>query len=172
MISMLPKAYVGMKPSATEGIEFLNETDARGPLVRVRRGVIGRQVEESFASAVRALANGGHDLVLDLVLYDPSSLQSYVRAFRGVCTYFVGVRCDLSVLEARELARGDRFPNLARSQHRIVHEFSEYYDLEIDTTAVGPHPLAESIIRYIRANPMPQSFDRLAAEPGALGGRT
>src|SRR5688572_25149101 len=166
MIAMLPAAYVGMKPSASEGIEFVNDTDARGPLVRARRGELGRKLEDSFASAARSLANGGHDLVLDLVLYDPSSLQSYVRAFQGLHTYFVGVRCDLSVLEARELARGDRFASLARSQHLIVHSFSEFYDLEVDTTASGPHQLVESIVEFVRDNPRPQSFLRLAAKIG------
>jgi chloramphenicol 3-O phosphotransferase len=164
MIAMLPAEYVGMKPSASEGIELVNDTDARGPLVRARRGAVGRRLEESFAAAVRSLANGGHDLVLDLVLYDPDSLPSYVRAFRDLRTYFVGVRCDLSVLEARELARGDRFPNLARSQHLTVHAFSEFYDLEVDTTATEPHDLAASIALYVRGNPAPQSFVRLAAE--------
>jgi chloramphenicol 3-O phosphotransferase len=164
MLAMLPAALVGMKPSATEGFEFRNDADARGPIVRVRRGEVGRKLEESFASAVRALAEGGHDLVVDLVLYDPSSLPAYVRAFRGLCVYFVGVRCDLPVLEARELARGDRFQNLARSQHAIVHTFSEFYDLEIDSTASGPHALAASVVAYVRAHPAPRSFVRLAAE--------
>jgi len=163
MIAMLPAAYVGMKPSASEGIEFLNDTDARGPLVRVRRGEVGRKLEKSFASAVRSFASGGHDLVLDLVLDDPSSLRSYAEALRDLHAYFIGLRCDLSVLEARELARGDRFPNLARSHHHIVHTFSEFYDLEVDTTASGVHQLAESIVEYVRANPAPQSFARLAA---------
>jgi chloramphenicol 3-O phosphotransferase len=164
MISMLPAAYVGMKSSARDGIEFVNDADDRGPIVRVRRGELARAVETSFASALRSLADGGHDLVLDLVLYDPASLCCYVRAFQGLRTYFIGVRCELSVLEARELARGDRFPNLSRSQHLVVHAFSKFYDFEVDTTASGPHQLAVAIVEFAQANRNPQSFVRLARE--------
>jgi chloramphenicol 3-O phosphotransferase len=164
MISMLPAAYVGMKPSARQGIEFVNDVDDRGPIVRARRGEVARGVEKSFASALRSLADGGHDLVLDLVLYDPASLCSYVRAFQGLRAYFIGVRCDLSVLEARELARGDRFPNLSRSQHLVVHEFAKFYDFEVDTTATGPHDLAAAIVEFVETNQNPQSFVRLARD--------
>jgi chloramphenicol 3-O-phosphotransferase len=45
------------------------------------------------------------------------------------------VRCDLSTLEYRERARGDRALNLARSRHVAVHAFADYYDLEVNTTA-------------------------------------
>lgn len=162
MISMLPMALVGMKPSARQGIEFVEDADDRGPLVRVRRGEVGRSVEEGFAAAVRAMADAGHDLVLDLVLFDPDSLSAYVRALQGLPTYFIGVRCDLSVLEARELARGDRFPNLARFQHGVVHRFAEFYDFEVDTTAAGPRELAAAIVEFVHEHQNPQSFVRLA----------
>ena len=164
ILAMLPSAYVGMKPSAHPGIEFINDTDDRGPIVRAQRGDVARRVEESFALALRSLADADHDLVLDLVLYDPASLGSYVRAFQGLRTYLIGVRCDLSVLEARELARGDRFPNLSRSQHLVVHEFARFYDFEVDTTVAGPHQLAEAILEHVQANQEPQSFVMLAKE--------
>ena len=133
-ISMLPASYVGMKPSAREGIELYDDTDERGPVVRVRSGPVGRKLVASFSRAARVLAEDGHDLVLDLVLFDPSSVASYVRALRGHRTYLIGVHCDLAVLEARELARGDRFQNLARAQHSVVHEYRGFYDLEVDYT--------------------------------------
>lgn len=162
IVAMLPAEYVGMKPSARQGIEFVNDADDRGPIVRARRGEVARRVEDGFALALRSLAEGGHDLVLDLVLYDPASLHSYVRAFRGIQTYFIGVRCDLSVLEARELARGDRFANLSRSQHLLVHEFAKFYDFEVDTTTAGPHQLAGAIVDHVQTNQNPRSFVMLA----------
>jgi chloramphenicol 3-O phosphotransferase len=79
---------------------------------------------------------------------------------------FVGVRCDLAVLEARELARGDRLPNLARPQHAVVHAGPRRYDLEVDTGTAGPHELAATIVEATRRNPRPGSFDRLRAELG------
>lgn len=164
MISMLPAAYVGMKPSAGPGIEFVTETDDRGSLVRARRGVVACRLEDAFARAAASLAEGGLDVVLDLVLFDPASIASYARALRHLRSYLVGVRCELAVLEARELARGDRFRSLARSQHAVVHTHAEFYDLEVDSTTAGPQQLAEEILRHVGAHTQPDSLARLAAK--------
>ena len=166
MIGMLPVAYVGRNSHASEGVALVDDEDERGPIVRARRGAVARRVEESYASALGSLARDGHDLVVDLVLYDPQCLAAYVRAFQGVPTHFVGVRCELSALEARERARGDRALHLARSQHEIVHRFSDFYDLEVDTTASAPESLAHSIVDGVRDNPEPKSFVTLAATLG------
>jgi chloramphenicol 3-O phosphotransferase len=161
---MLPSSFVGMKPSARDGIEFYNDTDERGPVVRVRSGPVGKKLEASFARAARVLAEEGHDLVLDLVLFDPTSLASYVRALHGHHTYLIGVHCELAVVEARELARSDRFRNLARVQQSVVHQFRRFYDLEVETTSRGPHELAASILEFIAEHPEPASILRLNAE--------
>jgi len=164
MLQMLPASYVGMKPSAGEGVEFVDDTDERGPIVRVRSGPVGRKLEASFARAARVLAEDGHDLVLDVVLFDRASLPSYVRALHGHPTYLIGVQCETAVLEARELARGDRFQNLARAQLRSVHEFREYYDLDLDTTSSTPHDLAQSILDFVAGHPEPGAIPRLHTE--------
>jgi chloramphenicol 3-O phosphotransferase len=163
-IGLLPASYVGMKPGAREGIEFLDDADDRGPVVRVRGGPVWQALEASFARAARVLAEDGHDLVLDLVLLDPASLDSWVRALHDQRTYLVGVHCDPAVVEARELARGDRFQNLARAQQSIVHAARRFYDLEVDTTSRGPHELATSIVEFVREHPHPRSLSRLYSE--------
>jgi len=170
MIQMLPAPYSGMKPSAREGIQFYNDVDERGPVVHVRAGSVWRKLETSFARAVRVLAEDAHDLVLDLVLFEPASLAPYVRELHEQRTYFIGVRCILPVLEARELAREDRFQNLARAQHEAVHEPPRCYDLEVDTTSSGPHELARSILQFVDANPRPNAFSLLHSELFAAKG--
>jgi len=153
-----------MKPSAREGIDFYNYTDDRGPVVRVRSGPVGKKLEASFARVAQVLAEDGHDLVLDLVLFDPSSLASYVQALHSHRTYFIGVHCEPAALEARELARGDRFENLARGQQLVVHESRRFYDLEVDTTSLGAHELAQSILEFVKAHPEPASMSLLYSE--------
>lgn len=160
-LGMLPPSYVGMKPTAREGFEFYNDTDDRGPVVRVRTGPLGERVQKSFARAARLFAEDGHDLVLDVVLLDRASVFSYVDALHGHRSYLIGVHCDVSVLEARELARGDRFQNLARAQRAAVHEFREFYDFEVDTTTRGPHELAQSILEFVAERPEPGGIARL-----------
>ena len=163
-IGMLPAAYVGMKPTAREGFEFYSDRDDRGPVVRVRTGPIGKKLDASFARVVEVLAQDGHDLVLDQVVLETADLKPYASALKGHRAYFVAVHCDLSVLEARELARGDRFLNLARPQHAAVHQDPRFYDLEVDTTSSGPHEVAEAIIAYVSAHPDPMSFQLLDSE--------
>lgn len=162
MLAMLPPACVGMKPTAAEGVEFYADRDEHGPVVRVRSGKLGRRVEQSFARALRLYVDEGHDVVLDLVLFDSKALASYVAALLGQRTYFVGVCCELAVLEARELARGDRFQNLARAQLSDVHAYREFYDLEVDTSSLGPRELAASIMAFVESHPSPSSFERLS----------
>jgi len=164
VIGLLPVRYAGMQPSAREGIEFTNDADERGPVVRVRAGSIWRQLEASFARAVRLLADDGHDVVLDLVLFDRSCVDAWVRALHDHRTYLIGVHCDLPVLEARELARGDRFPNLARAQQAVVHAHRRLYDLEVDTTSRAPEELAGAIVAFVGEHPSPRSMSRLHAE--------
>ena len=161
VLQMLPQSYVGMKPSARGGIEFYDDVDGRGPVVRVRSGPVGDKVQRSFARAVRLLADDGHDVVLDLVLFDRKSVSAYVDALRGHRTYLIGVHCDGGVLEARELARGDRFQNLARAQLPAVHEFREFYDLEVDTSTRGPRDLASVILDFVAKQTAPGGLARL-----------
>jgi chloramphenicol 3-O phosphotransferase len=150
-----------MKPGARDGIEFYNDVDDRGPIVRVRSGPVGDRVQHSFARAARLLADDGYDLVLDLVLLDRNSMSAYIDALEGHRTYFIGVHCDGAVLEARELARGDRFQNVARAQLRTVHEFREFYDLEVDTSSRGPNDLASAILDFLAKETGPTGIARL-----------
>jgi chloramphenicol 3-O phosphotransferase len=166
MLSLLPAAYVGMAPRAHEGFEFYHDADDRGPIVRIRSGPIGRKLEESFARVVALLAADDHDVVVDYVLLDTTGLVPYLRELRPFPVYFVGVRCDLGTLEARELARGDRMLNLARPQSSAVHDGPRHYDLDVDTAARSPYDLATTIIGFVQQHPRPDGFDRLRSELG------
>jgi chloramphenicol 3-O phosphotransferase len=165
-LSMLPAAYVGMGLRAHEGFEFCHDVDDRGPVVRVRSGPVARKLGETFARVVGLLAADGHDVVVDYVILETRDLLPYLRELRAIRVYFVVVRCDLGVLEARELARGDRLANLARPQHDAVHRGSRHYDVEVDTSAASPHDLAARIISFTQQNPHPESFNILRSELG------
>lgn len=166
-IGMLPPPLVGRKPSARDGFEFFDDTDEHGPVVRVRCGPVARKLQRSFARAARLLADRGHDLVLDLVLFEKAALLDYVHCLHGHPTYLIGVVCELAVLEARERARGDRFRNLARTQRGPVHEFRRYYDFEVDTSTTGAGELARAIVAFIEAQPAPGALATLRARLGA-----
>lgn len=165
-VAMLPANYVGMGPKASEGIEFYADADEQGPVMRIRYGAVGRQIEQSLAHMAQTLAQDGHDLVLDLVILDLTTLRCFVQALHAERVYFIGVTCDLVVLEARELARGDRFLNSARPQHAAVHTAPRHYDLIVDTTRAGPYELAQRILTHILEQPTPTGFATLRRELG------
>jgi chloramphenicol 3-O phosphotransferase len=166
MLSMLPAAYLGTGPRAHEGVEFYRDADDRGPVVRIRSGPVVRKLAESFARVVARLTADDHDVVVDYVLLDTKDLVPYLRALRPFAVYFVAVRCDVGVLEARELARGDRLVNMARPQSSAVHDGPRHYDLDVDTTACSPDDVATNIIGFLRQHPRPDGFERLLTELG------
>jgi chloramphenicol 3-O phosphotransferase len=160
-VAMLPAHYVGMGAKASEGIEFYADQDEHGPVLRLRYGTVGRHIEQSLARMAQGLAQDGHDLVLDLVILDTETLKTFVQALADLPLYFIGVQCDLAVLEARELARGDRFLNSARPQHAAVHAPPRHYDLVVDTSRSGPYELAAYILAHVATHPMPTAFAQL-----------
>jgi chloramphenicol 3-O phosphotransferase len=165
-LQMMPQRLVGTAESAADGFRFCESSDEQGPLVEVRVGEAGRRLEQGLAGCAAALDDEGHDVALDVVLLDPMSVQAYVSKLLSRRTYLIGIECSLAVLEARELARGDRFQNLARSQHRSVHAFREFYDLEIETTVRAPGELARDVIQFVGDVHVPKGMARLAEKLG------
>ncbi len=168
-LQMMPQSLVGTTESASSGFRFCESADAQGPLVEVKVGEAGRRVERGLASCALALDDEGNDVALDVVLLDSTSMQAYASKLHSRRTYLIGIQCSLDVLEARELGRGDRFQNLARSQHRTVHAFREFYDLELDSTERPPRNLASDILELVGAPHSPTGLWRLAEKLGVRG---
>ena len=167
-LQMLPQRYVGTAESAAAGFRFCQTEDQQGALMEVRVGPLGHRLEQGLARCAEVLDADGHDVALDLVVLDEVSMKAYARALHARRAYFIGLNCDLAALEARELARADRFQNLARSQYRRVHAFREYYDLELDSTARGPRDLANDVLGLVARQPAPEGLSRLAEKLGCI----
>ena len=58
------------------------------------------------------------------------------------------MRCDALVAQAREQARGDRYPGLALGLSEIVHRYADY-DLELDTTQASPEDSCARLIAMV-----------------------
>lgn len=113
-----------------------------------------------FHRAVAGMAQAGNDLVVDYVLSEQWRLLDCLAVLNGLDVVFVGVRCSEQELARREKARGDRHPGQAVAQLPQVHSYGSY-DLECDTTTVGPRDCALSIKQSLDRLPFPRSFDRL-----------
>ena len=86
----------------------------------------------AIARSVRALAETGHNVIVDIVFCGQKTFNEFSSELAGIHLTFVKVECPLSVLEARESARGDRAIGLAKSQLGSVHQ-GVVYDVTIDT---------------------------------------
>jgi chloramphenicol 3-O phosphotransferase len=105
-----------------------------------------RRAHDRWRAAIGALVREGADVILDEVFLEAAEDQARWRqTFAGGSVLWVGVRCDVEVAAAREAARGDRRPNMARVQAGIVHEGVDY-DLDVDTTHLSPEEAADEVV--------------------------
>ena len=53
---------------------------------------------------MRALVDEGVNIIIDDIILEPDFLTDYLDVFKGCEAWFVGVRCDLAIIEEREQA--------------------------------------------------------------------
>ena len=131
-------------PSA-EWFRWLSYEDERGTAYRIQPGALAQQhITGVMHPAIRALAAGGRNVIIDDVLLVRTWLESYLQVLDGFEVWFAKVDCPLAVLEARERARGDRTIGQARGQQRTIHQ-GLIYDLEVDSSLLTPAESAAKI---------------------------
>lgn len=108
-----------------------------------------RALDAAWAQGVGAMARAGARIVVDDVFLGGAASQRRWRdALAGLAVLWVGVRCDSTVAEGREIARGDRVRGMAAAQARAVHE-GVVYDMEVDTTRTESLVCARTIAARI-----------------------
>ncbi|WP_192245231.1 chloramphenicol phosphotransferase CPT family protein [Mesorhizobium silamurunense] len=99
-------------------------------------------------------------------------LPDCARRLAGLPVLFVGVRCPIEVILQRRAASAadgtyvtgsdeDPIPRPVRLWQEEVHK-PGIYDLEVDTSRLGPQACAEVIRQRLLAGPEPLAFRRLA----------
>jgi chloramphenicol 3-O phosphotransferase len=104
---------------------------------------------------VAALAEGGDDVIVDIVLRDA------VERWRPFRVLFVALHCPVEELERREAARGRR-PGLTRGQAAWVQR-AGICDLALDKSRCSPEACARQIVEALAFPPSPSAFERLDA---------
>lgn len=131
-------------PFSEEGLCFEPSPDG----VRVRAGHRARRLYAAYHRFVAVCSREGFDVVVDEVAFDEETVRDWHPALAGLRVTWVAVRCDPDVAEARERARGDRLPGLARGLSLVVHDHA-VYDLELDSTHTGPATLVDQLSSFL-----------------------
>ena len=104
-------------------------------------------------------------MIVDHVLLEPEWLPDLAGRLAGHEVLFVGVRCPLDVVVAREAARKDRTIGQAAAQFDVVHRAGGY-DLEVDTSVLTSDEAAERIALTIVGGFPTTPFARANAPAG------
>jgi len=126
----MPPQYVGFGEKAAEGFHFIPDRDEHGPIMGIQSGPLGEAIVKSIPKVIKTLADDGHNLIVDEVLFEDLGLKYYVQALSNHTVCFIGITCDLDVMEEREILRGDRALGLARDQILRVHDPRGFIDLD------------------------------------------
>lgn len=113
-----------------------------------------------FHRAVAGFAAAGNNVVMDYLLGEQWRVRDCLTVFAGYDVLLVGLHCSVEELRRREQARGSRSIGRAESQLSSIHAYVRY-DVEVDTSVMGPGDCAAAIAEYIAAGERPRAFSRL-----------
>ena len=143
-------------------LKFIPGQNDRGPIMHVESGAEGAKLFSIMPQFAEMLAARGNNLIIDEVLFDEEALKAYVQQLKAHTVYYIGVFCDLEVMQEREVLRRDRCIGLSNDQIDRVHQGAlNSYDFKVDTTAISPFEAARQILKYIDDNPVPKAFKSL-----------
>jgi chloramphenicol 3-O phosphotransferase len=135
--------------------------NAHGELMKLNVGQRGKTYILAMYECIELMAHRGFNIIVDDVCLDIDLLKHIATTLSSCDVYFIGVYCQLPVLEERERLRGNRVIHSARGQYEIVNHCYEY-DTMVDTTETSAHDCALHIKTFIDKNPKPKAFKRLA----------
>jgi chloramphenicol 3-O phosphotransferase len=126
---------------ADEGVSFVRVGDD----IVFRAGPVGRALLTGYRRAVAAVVRSGVNVIVDEVVLDDEAWAQWESELSALDPFWVRVDCPIEVCEARERARSDRLPGLARSQATFVHRHPRYGAV-VDTSTAPPAELAQTVI--------------------------
>jgi chloramphenicol 3-O phosphotransferase len=146
-LSKVPAAWLdlgydtGPGANARDGLWFESTSD--GPTLRVGR--VGREVLSVYHRTVADAVRAGFDVIVDDLVIDQRTLDSWRDALGDLETNWIAVRCPTSVAMDRERARGDRPIGMVQAQTgRIDHNIA--YACEVDTSALTPDAATAALV--------------------------
>ena len=164
VVFALPAAYLN-PPRWAEVFRYVPPDPGSDAPFRIETGELGHRLVEGIHRMVASLADAGLSVIVDHVLLEPAWLPDLARRLAGHEVLFVGVRCPLDVVVAREAARKDRTIGQAAAQFELVHRAGGY-DLEVDTSVLSADAAAERIALAVDGRVPATPFGGVRAGPG------
>jgi chloramphenicol 3-O phosphotransferase len=116
---------------------------------RMRMGPIGRQVLAAWRGAVGSAARAGLNVIADDVTLTAEEWAGWQHELEGLDVYWVRVHVDRDVIEARELARGNRMAGHALAQYDDAYRHQRFA-ATVDTGSLDPDAAAAEVLRAWR----------------------
>lgn len=148
-IGMMPFAYTGDGPRASEGYHLYRTWIGAEPTVSYSVGKYGRYLNSELASFASKLVKDGFDVILDHVIADDLTLIDLVDRIDPTTAFFAGVKCTEEVAMQREKHRHDCMLGLVRGQHPTVHLGLRPYDLIVDTSCISADDAALEVVKFV-----------------------
>ena len=151
--AMIPEQYKECGAKAHEGYLFMQSLDEHSkPIVNIKNGPFAEQFDHTMPHVIRSLADCQHDVIVDAIITNNLLFNKYVQELKNHTVYFIGIECNLDVLEKREKERNNRILGLARGHVDDIHKNKRFYNLTIDTTHMDPIVCAQTILDFIMLN--------------------
>lgn len=143
-------------------LKFIPGQNERGPTMHAESGSEGVKLFSGMPKFAEMLAAKGNNLIIDEVLFDEEALKAYVYHLKAYTVYYIGVFCDLEVMQEREVLRRDRCVGLSNDQIDRVHQGAlNSYDFKVDTTAISSFEAARRILKFVDDTSAPEAFQLL-----------
>ncbi|GIS52254.1 MAG: hypothetical protein Ct9H90mP27_7450 [Gammaproteobacteria bacterium] len=79
-------------------------------MTSIQFGEYGEQVLKNMRRSISLFQSSGTNVIIDDLLFKRAYLDDYVAVLDPARTWFVGVKCSLEIVKAREAKRPGRFP--------------------------------------------------------------
>jgi chloramphenicol 3-O phosphotransferase len=146
-------------------LKFIPGQNECGPTMHVEVGPNAQKLFGVMPRFAEILANQENNLIIDEVLLGEDLLKAYAKALKNYTVYYIGIFCDLKVMQQREILRRDRCIGFSNDQMDRVHKGAlNSYDFKVDTTSISPFEAAERIFKFMDGNPAPQAFQKLISK--------
>lgn len=156
--------FIDMIPSSKQEayFKFIEGKNNYGPVMHIETESTAKNLFNIMPYFAKMLADAGNNLIIDEVLLNDSSLKVYAESLNNHTVYYIGIFCDLKIMQEREISRGDRYIGLSNAQINIVHQGDlGCYDFKIDTSNISPFEATHQILEFIDNHPIPSAFKKM-----------